>query len=156
MTDLLGLLSNYVLITALVGWATAQVLKTVIAAIVNGKFSLERMVGDGGMPSCHSACVCALTMAVSRKLGFASTEFAISFILAVIVIHDAMGVRRAAGEHAKVLNKMIEKDQNGDFDYFDDNEEDPKELKEFLGHTPLEVLCGALIGILVAMLVPVF
>ena len=156
MTDLLGLLSNYVLITALVGWATAQVLKTIIAAIVNGKFSFERMVGDGGMPSCHSACVCALTMAVSRKLGFASAEFAIAFILAVIVIHDAMGVRRAAGEHAKVLNKMIEKDQNGDFDYFDDSEEDPKELKEFLGHTPLEVLCGALIGILVAMLVPVF
>jgi len=156
MTDLLGLLSNYVLITALVGWATAQVLKTIIASIVNGKFSLERMVGDGGMPSCHSACVCALTMAVSRKLGFASAEFAIAFILAIIVIHDAMGVRRAAGEHAKVLNKMIEKDQNGDFDYFDDSEEDPKELKEFLGHTPLEVLCGALIGILVAMLVPVF
>ncbi len=155
MADLLGLLSNYVLITALIGWGSAQVLKTVIAAITTGKFDWGRMVGDGGMPSCHSACVCALALAVSRKLGFASPEFGIAFILAVIVINDAMGVRRAAGEHAKVLNKMIEKEQKTDFDYFAD-EEDPKELKEFLGHTPLEVLCGALLGIIVAMIVPVF
>lgn len=156
MADLLGLLSNYVLITALIGWASAQVLKTVLASIAAGKFDWERLFGDGGMPSCHSACVCALALAVSRKMGFASPEFGIVFILAVIVINDAMGVRRAAGEHAKVLNKMIEKEQKTDIDYFTDDEEDPKELKEFLGHTPLEVLCGALLGIIVAMIVPVF
>ena len=156
MADLLGLLSNYVLITALIGWGSAQVLKTVIAAITTGKFDWGRMVGDGGMPSCHSACVCALALAVSRKLGFASPEFGIAFILAVIVINDAMGVRRAAGEHAKVLNRMIEKEQKTDIDYFADEEEDPKELKEFFGHTPLEVLCGALLGIIIAMIVPVF
>ncbi len=156
MADLLGLLSNYVLITALIGWGTAQVLKTVIAAITTGKFDWSRMVGDGGMPSCHSACVCALALAVSRKLGFASPEFGIAFIFAVIVINDAMGVRRAAGEHAKVLNRMMEKEQQSDIDYFTDDEEDPKELKEFLGHTPLEVLCGALLGIIIAMIVPVF
>ena len=108
------------------------------------------------MPSCHSACVCALALAVCRKLGFASPEFGIAFILAAIVINDAMGVRRAAGEHAKVLNRMIEKEQKTYIDYFADEEEDPKELKEFLGHTPLEVLCGALLGIIIAMIVPVF
>ncbi len=155
MADLLGLLSNYVLITALIGWGSAQVMKTVIAAITTGKFDWGRMVGDGGMPSCHSSCVCALALAVSRKLGFASPEFGIAFILAVIVINDAMGVRRAAGEHAKVLNKMMEKEPKSDIDYFTD-EDDPKELKEFLGHTPLEVLCGALLGIIIAMIVPVF
>ena len=71
-------------------------------------------------------------------------------------MYDAMGVRRAAGEHARVLNKMIEEDQKADIDYFDDEDEDPKELKEFLGHTPLEVLGGALLGIIIAMIVPVF
>ena len=133
MADLLGLLSNYVLITALIGWGSAQVLKTVIAAITTGKFDWGRMVGDGGMPSCHSACVCALALAVSRKLGFASPEFGIAFILAVIVINDAMGVRRAAGEHAKVLNRMIEKEQKTDIDYFADEEEDPKGIRIHIG-----------------------
>ena len=156
MADLLGLLSNYVLITALVAWGSAQVLKTIISAVTTGKFDWGRMVGDGGMPSCHSACVCALALAVSRKLGFASPEFGIAFIFAVIVINDAMGVRRAAGEHAKVLNRMLEKDQKTDIDYFTDEVGDPKELKEFLGHTPLEVLCGALLGVIIAMIVPVF
>ncbi len=156
MSDLLGLLSNYVLITALVGWASAQVLKTVIHSVTTGRFDISRMTGDGGMPSCHSACVCALALAVSRKLGFASPEFGIAFIFAVIVMNDAMGVRRAAGEHAKLLNKMMEEDQKTDIDYFDDTADDPKELKEFLGHTPLEVLCGALLGIIIAMVVPVF
>ena len=156
MSDLLGLLSNYVLITALIGWASAQVLKTIINFMTTGKFDMERLVGAGGMPSCHSACVCALALAVSRKLGFASPEFAIAFIFAVVVMYDAMGVRRAAGEHARDLNKMIEEDQKADIDYFDDEDEDPKELKEFLGHTPLEVLGGALLGIIIAMIVPVF
>lgn len=156
MSDLLGLLSNYVLIVAVIGWASAQILKTVINFMVTGKLNLERMVGAGGMPSCHSACVCALALAVSRKLGFASPEFAIALILAVIVMYDAMGVRRAAGEHARVLNRMIEEDQKSDIDYFDDEDDDPKELKEFLGHTPLEVLGGALLGIIIAMIIPVF
>ena len=93
MSDLLGLLSNYVLITALIGWASAQVLKTIINFMTTGKFDMERLVGAGGMPSCHSACVCALALAVSRKLGFASPEFAIAFIFAVVVMYDAMGVR---------------------------------------------------------------
>ena len=156
MTDLLALLSNYVLITALFGWGAAQILKLIIASITSGKLQWERMIGDGGMPSCHSACVCALTLAVSRKLGFATPEFGIAFVFAVIVMNDAMGVRRAAGEHAKVLNRMMEEDQKNDIDYFDDEDEDPKELKEYLGHTPLEVLCGALLGIIIAMIVPVF
>ena len=156
MSDILSLFSNYVLIAAVSGWLTAQVLKTVLASIKDKRFEWERLFGDGGMPSCHSACVCALALAVARKVGFASPEFAVAFIFAVIIINDAMGVRRAAGEHAKVLNRMMKEDSKGEIDYFEDEPEDPKELKEFLGHTPLEVLCGALIGILVAILIPVF
>ena len=125
-------------------------------------------MGSGGMPSAHSALVCSIAVGMSRKMGFASPEFALALTLAGIVMYDAMGVRRAAGEQAKVLNKMIFsfklfgedfwKDFNLDQELADSDLEgsEPKELKEFLGHTPLEVLGGALLGILVAVLIPVF
>ncbi len=125
-------------------------------------------MGSGGMPSAHSALVCSIAVGMSRKMGFASPEFALALTLAGIVMYDAMGVRRAAGEQAKVLNKMIFsfklfgedfwKDFNLDQELTDSDleEPEPKELKEFLGHTPLEVLGGALLGILVAVLIPVF
>ena len=110
------------------------------------------MVGSGGMPSAHTACVSALTIATCRSAGFASVEFAISFILAIIVIYDALNVRRQAGEHAKAINIMVDRLDN-------ENDDDPdlgiKELKESLGHKPMEVLAGALLGILIAMLIPV-
>lgn len=156
MKDVMALLSNYVLITALIAWGSAQVLKAVINALLTGRVSLVRMLSDGGMPSCHSACVCALALAISRKLGFASPEFGLALIFAMITMNDAMGVRRAAGEHARVLNKMIEEDQKVDIDYFDDEASDVSGLREYRGHTPLEVLCGALLGIIIAMIIPVF
>ncbi len=149
MDKIVGLLHNYVLNVALISWFTAQVLKTLATLLMTKKFNPERLVGAGGMPSAHSATVCGLMVAISREIGFASPEFAISFILAAIVMYDAMGVRRAAGEQAKVLNKMLEKQPD------DENKiEQQTELKEFLGHTPLQVLAGALLGILIAMIVP--
>ena len=141
------LTSNYYINVAMVAWISAQVLKTLFSFIVNKKFNPGRLVGAGGMPSAHSALVCSLTVAMARGIGFNSPEFAICFIVAGVVMYDAMGVRRAAGEQAKVLNKLVFEDK--------DNENKPeKALKEFLGHTPLEVLGGALLGILVAALMP--
>ncbi len=147
MGPLRNIVYNYVLMTALISWFSAQVLKTIIYFIVNRKFDAQRLVGAGGMPSSHSALVCATAIAVARKVGLGSVEFAIAFILAMIVMYDATGVRRAAGEHAKELNKMRK--------YIDEDEEDSEPLKEFLGHTPFEVLGGALLGMITALLVPV-
>lgn len=99
---------NGILTVSLLGWFTAQVLKTIINFILLGKFQLERMWGDGGMPSAHSATVCAMTIAAARSEGVASPVFAVAAVLAIITMHDAMGVRYETGEQAKVLNKMIE------------------------------------------------
>lgn len=154
---------------AVVSWFSAQIIKVLLNLLVDRKLVLERFVGAGGMPSSHSALVCSLTIAIARRLGYASPEFALAFCFAAIVMYDAMGVRRAAGEQAKVLNKLVFHFDWSKFTFqSDDGEEQEdgqeqheevdmptKELKEFLGHTPLEVLGGALLGILIALLMPV-
>jgi len=134
----------------------AQIFKVIIDLLYSKKFNWERLTGAGGMPSSHSAGVCALTIALSRTEGVKSAVFAFAFVMSCIVMYDAMSVRREAGEHAKIINKMVR-------DLDDDSDEDEKnsgkadednELKEILGHTPLEVLAGACLGILVALIVP--
>ena len=179
MSKLAALLENNILFVAVIAWASAQLLKTLLTLIVTRRFDPERLVGTGGMPSSHTATVCALTLAVARTLGLNSPEFAISFVLAAVVMTDAVGIRRQAGEQAKVLNRLLfsdelEKDEDGKelpFDFDQELSETErknieeylgehnrildKELKEYLGHTPMEVLGGALLGILVAMLMPV-
>ena len=140
------LAQNRVLWTAMLCWLSAQVIKVIFYAIRNRHFSFERLVGAGGMPSSHSATVCGLAVAVGRTCGLASPMFAIAMIVAAVVMYDATGVRRAAGEQAKVLNRLIlEQDWS----------KAQKNLKEFLGHTPLEVLAGAILGIALAFLVPI-
>lgn len=150
MSTIRALLSNYVLNVSLLAWFCAQALKTILYLIKTRQLRMERMVGAGGMPSAHSASVCAMTIAISKSVGFDSPLFAISFLLAAIVMYDAMGVRRAAGEHAKVINMMVRRGATG-ISYKPKNN---RELKEFLGHTPFEVLGGALLGILIALVVP--
>lgn len=162
---------NYVINVGFVAWFLAQLLKTLLTYFTTKKLQLERMVGAGGMPSSHSSLVCALTIAMAKSVGLSSPVFALTLAFAAIVMYDAMGVRRAAGEHAKVLNKMrfdfrdLNKDlgalfnsigaQMADDDAREPEEEnDDKALKEYIGHTPLEVLGGALLGILVATLMP--
>lgn len=141
------LTSNYILNVTATAWFTAQLLKTIINYALTKELKAERMVGAGGMPSAHSAFVCSLLMATAKQCGYSSPEFAIAFALAVIVMYDAMGVRRAAGEQAKAINKIMQGMQkNGE------NKVDEKRLKELLGHTPLEVLGGVLVGIAVSML----
>lgn len=150
MSTIRALLSNYVLNVSLLAWFCAQALKMILYLIKTRQLRMERMVGAGGMPSAHSASVCAMTIAISKSVGFDSPLFAISFLLAAIVMYDAMGVRRAAGEHAKVINMMVRRGATG-ISYKPKNN---RELKEFLGHTPFEVLGGALLGILIALVVP--
>lgn len=140
------LCNNTVLVAAVSGWFIAQVLKTIIYMFLNKKFLAERLVGSGGMPSSHSATVCALSTAACLEYGAGSAEFAFSLILAIIVMHDAMGVRRETGIQAKVLNEMLEA-----FDKMGRSELSAQDkLKEFVGHTPLQVLMGAILGVIIA------
>ena len=140
---------NTVLISAASGWFIAQVAKTILYTCIMKRFTAERLVGAGGMPSSHSATVCALTTACGILYGLDSYEFAISAIVAFIAMYDAMGVRRQAGNQAQVLNKMIDSFQNMSNEQLSDEEK----LKELIGHTPLQVLVGAILGILVSVAV---
>ena len=142
------ILSNKILLAAFFGWLSAQFLKTVIYILVNKEFNPERLMGDGGMPSSHSATVMALVTSTAFYYSFSSFEFAVSAIMALIVMHDAMGVRRETGIQAKVINNMMEWFQ----EMYSDIPVEQK-LKEFVGHTPLQVLFGALLGIAIGIIV---
>ncbi len=100
------------------------------------------------MPSSHSSTVCALATSVARTSGLQSPVFAVAFLLAFVVMYDAMGVRRAAGEQAKVINKIAELQEEKNEDFF------VKELKELIGHTPIEVIAGAALGIFIGLIMP--
>lgn len=174
MESLQQLTRNYILTCAVLSWIIAQIIKTILTLITTKRFEVERLTGAGGMPSAHSALVCSMTLAVARKEGFDSALFAIAIMFAAVVMYDAMGVRRAAGEQAKVLNKIVvifkphdnkavteqqpnkdkirAKRDKGKILKLDDMQF--KKLKEYLGHTPLEVLAGALLGIIIAMVIP--
>ena len=138
---------NRILLIALIAWIVTQAAKVIIYWIVNEKFVLERMFGDGGMPSGHSAVVASLATATGLQCGWDSPVFAVAAILAVIVMHDATGVRQETGKQAKVINdivKMLEARGRGELT--------PAEtLKEFVGHTGPQVLVGALGGIVIAV-----
>ena len=140
---LFQLFTNPFLITSVLAWFIAQVLKTIIYLILNRKLRLERMIGDGGMPSGHSATVSSMATLSLLIYGPGSYEFAISALLAIIVCHDAMGVRRESGKHAVVLNEMMRIYEK----IFNEEELTEVELKEFVGHTPLQVTVGIAIGV---------
>lgn len=143
MDWLTDLFTNVFLITGLSSWLIAQVLKTVIHCILYKKLELRRIYGDGGMPSGHSATVSSLATMCGLCFGAGSVEFAISAIVAIIVCHDAMGVRRETGKQAEVLNELLRFLESG-------READ---LKELVGHTPLQVWAGILIGIANALVI---
>ncbi len=148
--------TNYILMSSVIAWFTAQILKGLTGVFRLKKFTvIEFLFGTGGMPSSHTASVCALISASAVKYGFASFHFAISAVLAMIVMRDAMGMRRQVGEHAKALNIIIKE--------IAEAKNDPKltnkALAELVGHTPLQVFAGALVGLLVPLalvLVPAF
>jgi acid phosphatase family membrane protein YuiD len=148
--------SFFIIICAATAWFVAQFLKVFTGIFKVKKFSVaELLFGTGGMPSSHSASVCALATACAIKCGFDSPAFAISLVLALIVMRDAMGMRRQVGEQAKALNKLFETLSKN----LNDPELTEKTLEELAGHTPLQVLAGMLVGLLIPiglMFIPVF
>lgn len=137
------LITNPFLQTSLSGWAIAQVLKVIINAVIYKKLDITRLFGDGGMPSGHSATVSSLACISALLYGTSSFEFGVTAILAIIVCHDAMGVRLETGKQAMVLNEIMES-----LDIIFTNEVAEVKLKEMVGHTPYQVSAGILLGIL--------
>ena len=146
------LLSNPFLLIGLSSWFWAQLIKTIIHAIVTKSIDFTRLIGDGGMPSGHSATVCAMVVATGRYCGVNSPLFAIAAVLSIIVMYDAMGVRYETGEQAKVLNRMFTEWMDQGFEQF--QLPHGKKLKEMVGHTPLQVVAGFLVGLVVGLLYP--
>lgn len=142
MNLLAELLTNVYLMTAISSWAIAQILKTIIHAILHKKLDLYRLFGDGGMPSGHSATVSSLAMICALQFGAGSAEFAIAAIFAIVVCHDAMGVRLETGKQAMLLNEITKA-----FDVLTTEKLPEVKLKEFVGHTPIQVMAGILLGI---------
>lgn len=148
MNQLSLLLQNRILLSSVAGWLVAQVLKTIIHFYFTKNFVAERLVGSGGMPSSHSATVCSLCTATGIQYGLGSFEFAVTAIVAIIVMYDARGVRRETGIQAKIINEMMEL-----FNSMNKELSTEDKLKELVGHTPLQVLVGAILGIIIAFIV---
>lgn len=146
------LLSNPLINVGVISWAVAQALKTVIHGITEKEFSRERLSGAGGMPSSHSAVTCSVLLTSYFLYGFDSPVFALAFILALIVMYDATGVRWHAGLHAKAINYIVEYLES-ETEHDDEalREMIPK-LNESLGHRMIEVICGAVLGFAIALI----
>lgn len=142
MGDLLG---NRILLVAVGAWALAQVLKLLIYLWRDRRINLRHLASSGGMPSSHSALVTALATAVGLVEGLRSPLFAVAAIVAAIVMYDAAGVRQAVSVQARILNRMLD-------EIFVEQRFNEKRLRELIGHTPIEVFMGAVLGLLVGLL----
>lgn len=136
---------NKVLVTAILGWLIAQILKVIVVRVKEKRFDFHRIIGSGGMPSSHSSFVTAMTTAVGFECGLSSPLFAVCAVFSFVVMYDASGVRRETGRQAEILNDMIENFGKDDPNMFG------KRLKELIGHSPVEVFAGALLGILIGL-----
>lgn len=136
--------SNKIIGVSVLSWAVAQIIKIIIDMIENRTIDLRLIVSSGGMPSSHSSFVTSLAATVGLEQGFDSTAFAICFVICMVVMYDAAGVRRAAGKHAAIINKMLESMAKSGVKV-------DEKLKELLGHTPVEVAAGAILGIFIAV-----
>ncbi|MBF2047797.1 divergent PAP2 family protein [Leptolyngbya sp. 7M] len=144
MQDISTIFDNHILTIALIACLLAQVLKLLIELVRHGKVTFRTLVETGGMPSAHSALVTALATGVGQTMGWASAEFAIAFVFAIIVMYDAAGVRQAAGKQARILNQIVD-------EFFRENSTfNEDRLKELLGHTPVQVFAGSALGVLVS------
>ncbi|MBQ9297880.1 MAG: divergent PAP2 family protein [Clostridia bacterium] len=146
MQEFQELLHNKYIIVPMFVWLGIQVFKTLWDLFKEKKFNFKRILGAGGMPSSHSAVVCCLSTLIGRDLGFDSAIFGLSVIMSLVVMYDAAGVRRAAGKQAKILNKIVNTPGLA-------IETVQEKLQEVLGHTPVEVFVGALLGVIVGFLV---
>ena len=139
---------NKVFNAAMVSWFVAQASKVILLLITSKRFKVRKFLQTGGMPSSHSSMVMTLCICVARLYDFTSPLFGVCLVFAIITMHDAAGVRRAAGKQARVLNRMIEEWDNADPEFLE------KRLIEFLGHTPIEVVAGGILGVYIGLVMP--
>ncbi len=139
-------LGNLILALSVMAWAIAQILKVVVVLVRKHRLDFRNILSSGGMPSSHSAFVCACAAATGNLYGWSSALFAVAAVVAIVVMYDASHVRKAAGEQAKILNYMMEHWTEMKPELFG------KELKELLGHTPIQVFAGAVLGVAVGFL----
>ena len=152
MNQLNSIVDNYYLVSAFIAWFSAQLIKFLAHIFVHKKIDFRKLTSSGGMPSSHSSTVCSLATAAALRYGVGSFEFSISFILAMVVMYDAIGVRQETGKQARVLNRLLFED----FLKLDGVVLQEK-LKEYVGHTPIQVAAGAILGILIAFILdPMF
>ena len=143
--DLGSIFTNQALWAALTAWGLAQIIKVPLEYLRARRWDWSLLLRAGGMPSSHSALVASLTHAIGLYIGFGSSQFALSFVLAMIVIYDATGIRRQAGKHAEIINAIVNDLASG-------HALQQEKLREVLGHTPLEALAGTLMGIAISQL----
>lgn len=146
MQDIGDILDNRVLLIALAACLIAQFLKLVFELVRSQKLNPRVLIETGGMPSAHSALVTALAVGVGQTMGWGSPTFAATAVFAIIVMYDAAGVRQAAGKQARLLNQIIDELFQGHADFSEDR------LKELLGHTPVQVIVGSILGVIIAWL----
>ncbi|MEK7354201.1 MAG: divergent PAP2 family protein [Chloroflexota bacterium] len=140
------IITNKALVATIWAWALAQLSKTLVAFLQGKGLSLRYLYGSGGMPSSHSALVSALATAVAIIQGFGSVAFAICFVMALIVMYDAAGVRQSVSRQSRVLNRIVRELSLGHLAGLEND------LRELVGHTPFQVFAGSAIGIAVALL----
>ena len=141
-----SIFQNKVFLATLLGWVTAQSIKIAINCIKERRFNFRWVIGTGGMPSAHSSGVVSLATAVGIQQGFDSTIFIVALVFAVVIAFDAQGVRRATGQQAEILNKIMD-------DIYWRRKIQEDRLKELIGHSPFEVFVGSIIGIIIAALI---
>ena len=142
-----GMLTGNVIIDcALLAWFLAQLIKVILELVLLGRFDVKRFVSSGGMPSSHSALVVAAATAIGRLYGFDGPAFALAAVLSAVVMYDACNVRRSAGDAARLVNQLLEHVEKLTAEDFADD------LKIIMGHTPLQVAAGALLGLGIGLL----
>ncbi|HAW49892.1 TPA: acid phosphatase [bacterium] len=141
MNTFVSVISSPLFLAPFLAWIIVQTIKSAIYTVKHHKFNFRVLLRTGGMPSSHSGGTVALATAVGRTEGWTSPLFIVTLVFTFIIMNDAAGVRRAAGQQARVLNKIIE---DGRLDY--------ERVKEFIGHTPVEVIVGAVLGVIVGIL----
>ena len=143
--EFMDLFENKALIAAILAWFAAQLIKVLLVLFDEKKLDLSKMISSGGMPSSHSALITAMTASVGKTTGLDSVAFAIAAVTSLVVMYDAANVRREAGKHAELLNKIAR-------DLYPDNHMNQEKLKELLGHKQIEVAAGAILGITIGVL----
>lgn len=138
-----GLLDNQYFVVAFISWFIAQLMKVILTVIIEKRFEIDRFWGSGGMPSSHTSSVMGVSTAIGLIDGWNTPLYALAIVFSMIVMYDASGVRRAVGKQASILNEIIH-------EIYEHKHVGQEQLKELIGHTPFEVIGGAILGIIVA------